>query len=104
MAKEPRQCECGCGEMTKGGRFRPGHDAKLHSKQLREERGEVDEATQRQKRSERKQQTEEEKVESELEFWNNLPPLHGPDCRCVPCSMERLRAQSVIEPDEEEDE
>lgn len=24
-------CECGCGERTGGGRFRPGHDAKLKS-------------------------------------------------------------------------
>jgi hypothetical protein len=23
------QCECGCGANTKGGRFLPGHDAKL---------------------------------------------------------------------------
>ncbi len=22
-------CQCGCGEPTKGGRFKPGHDAKL---------------------------------------------------------------------------
>lgn len=28
MAKrQPRPCECGCGRMTKGGRFCPGHDA-----------------------------------------------------------------------------
>jgi len=29
--KEPKmpQCECGCGDVTKGGRFLPGHDAKL---------------------------------------------------------------------------
>lgn len=32
-AKNPRECECGCGEMTKGGRFRPGHDAKFHAAQ-----------------------------------------------------------------------
>ena len=24
-------CICGCGEETKGGRFRPGHDQKLRS-------------------------------------------------------------------------
>jgi hypothetical protein len=24
-------CYCGCGEETKGGKFRPGHDAKLLS-------------------------------------------------------------------------
>lgn len=34
--KDPRDCECGCGAQTKGGRFIPGHDAKLH-KRLREE-------------------------------------------------------------------
>jgi len=27
--RQPRKCECGCGGMTKGGRFLPGHDAKL---------------------------------------------------------------------------
>ncbi len=26
-------CKCGCGEHTKGGTFRPGHDAKYHSAQ-----------------------------------------------------------------------
>jgi len=26
------QCECGCGDHTKGGRFLPGHDAKLKKK------------------------------------------------------------------------
>lgn len=25
----PRECACGCGEMTKGGLFIPGHDAKM---------------------------------------------------------------------------
>jgi hypothetical protein len=30
-AKEPRECKCGCGEMTKGGLFRPGHDARYHA-------------------------------------------------------------------------
>jgi hypothetical protein len=24
-------CLCGCGETTRGGRFKPGHDARLHS-------------------------------------------------------------------------
>lgn len=28
----PKECGCGCGEMTKGGRFRPGHDARVHAK------------------------------------------------------------------------
>ena len=27
----PKLCDCGCGEMTKGGQFIPGHDAKLIS-------------------------------------------------------------------------
>ncbi len=26
------KCLCGCGGTTKGGRFKPGHDAKLHGK------------------------------------------------------------------------
>jgi hypothetical protein len=26
-----RSCLCGCGETTRGGRFRPGHDARLHA-------------------------------------------------------------------------
>ena len=26
-----RKCICGCGEETKGGRFRPGHDQKLRA-------------------------------------------------------------------------
>lgn len=33
--KAPRDCECGCGGMTRGGRFIPGHDAKLKSVLLR---------------------------------------------------------------------
>lgn len=27
----PKICGCGCGGMTKGGEFLPGHDAKLYS-------------------------------------------------------------------------
>ncbi|MEX0709408.1 MAG: hypothetical protein WD078_15740 [Woeseia sp.] len=27
----PKQCACGCGEITKGGNFIPGHDSKLQS-------------------------------------------------------------------------
>jgi hypothetical protein len=27
--KTPKTCGCGCGEMTKGGKFIPGHDARL---------------------------------------------------------------------------
>ena len=34
----PRVCGCGCGDMTKGGKFRPGHDAKLLSAVLAETR------------------------------------------------------------------
>lgn len=30
-----RDCECGCGGTTRGGRFQPGHDAKLKSDLLR---------------------------------------------------------------------
>lgn len=30
-SRTPRECTCGCGEMTRGGKFRPGHDARLHS-------------------------------------------------------------------------
>lgn len=31
-ADQPKpRCECGCGSETKGGKFRPGHDAKLKS-------------------------------------------------------------------------
>lgn len=29
--KGPRECACGCGTMTKGGVFAPGHDSQLHS-------------------------------------------------------------------------
>jgi len=25
------ECQCGCGEHTKGGRYRPGHDARHHA-------------------------------------------------------------------------
>ena len=27
----PRDCKCGCGEQTKGGTFRPGHDARFYA-------------------------------------------------------------------------
>lgn len=27
----PRECECGCGGLTSGGMFQPGHDAKMRS-------------------------------------------------------------------------
>lgn len=29
--KLPAPCSCGCGGMTKGGKYLPGHDAKLVS-------------------------------------------------------------------------
>ena len=38
-AKPARPCECGCAQPTKGGRFLPGHDARLHAWTLRVERG-----------------------------------------------------------------
>lgn len=34
--RDPKECECGCGEMTKGGRFKPGHDARMHAKAKKE--------------------------------------------------------------------
>lgn len=33
--RTPRLCLCGCGGMTRGGRFLPGHDAKLKGRLLR---------------------------------------------------------------------
>lgn len=33
--KVPRECACGCKAWTKGGRYRPGHDAKHMSQVLR---------------------------------------------------------------------
>ena len=32
---EPKQCKCGCGGMTKGGTFLPGHDARYHAAQAK---------------------------------------------------------------------
>lgn len=29
--RKERDCACGCGEQTKGGVYRPGHDARYHS-------------------------------------------------------------------------
>jgi hypothetical protein len=37
--KPPKDCECGCGLQTRGGRFLPGHDARLHGWALRIQRG-----------------------------------------------------------------
>lgn len=31
MEIELKKCICGCGEVTKGGKFRPGHDQKLRA-------------------------------------------------------------------------
>lgn len=31
-SSQPKECECACGEMTSGGRFRPGHDARLYGR------------------------------------------------------------------------
>lgn len=46
-SKEPQVCLCGCGEQTKGGRFIPGHDARLKGqivKQWREAKTPADKA------------------------------------------------------------
>ena len=37
--RKPARCQCGCGEQTLGGKFRPGHDARLKGRLLREARG-----------------------------------------------------------------
>lgn len=37
-AREVRSCLCECGDTTKGGRFLPGHDAKLKGRMQREYR------------------------------------------------------------------
>lgn len=37
MSTKPKpDCECGCNEPTKGGKFLPGHDAKLKARLIRE--------------------------------------------------------------------
>lgn len=36
--KEPQDCGCGCGGKTGGGKFLPGHDAKLKGRLIREAR------------------------------------------------------------------
>lgn len=41
-SKTPRDCECGCGGKTGGGRFIPGHDMKLKSQLLKRVDGEAD--------------------------------------------------------------
>ncbi len=35
QAPEPKLCKCGCGEYTRGGIFRPGHDARYHAAEKR---------------------------------------------------------------------
>lgn len=41
----PRECECGCAGVTSGGKFLPGHDAKMRSRLLTEIRdGESEES------------------------------------------------------------
>lgn len=35
-AKAGQDCTCGCGGVTKGGRFLPGHDARYHAALKRE--------------------------------------------------------------------
>ena len=49
--RSPKACDCGCGDQTKGGRFLPGHDARLKGRlltQLRE--GNARDRTQAEKR------------------------------------------------------
>lgn len=41
----PQECTCGCGEMTNGGKFRPGHDARFKGNLLRAIRAGGDEGT-----------------------------------------------------------
>ena len=36
-----KSCACGCGEMTSGGKFRPGHDSKLLSAILQHIDGDI---------------------------------------------------------------
>ena len=33
-SKTPKECACGCGGMTRGGNWLPGHDAKAYSREL----------------------------------------------------------------------
>lgn len=43
-AAEPKECACGCGGMTSGGTWLPGHDAKHKSKLITRTRQELDES------------------------------------------------------------
>lgn len=47
--RQPRECMCGCGETTKGGKFLPGHDAKLKSQLLTVSRSDEAAAPERKK-------------------------------------------------------
>ena len=38
-SKTPQHCTCGCGMMTKGGRYVPGHDARHHGWAIRIAKG-----------------------------------------------------------------
>lgn len=57
-----RPCACGCGEYTKGGEFRPGHDAKLRSKYLK-----------------RIEEGEEKAIREFLDEWPRLAYPYGYD-------------------------
>lgn len=35
--KDPPLCKCGCGERTKGGKFKPGHDARYYAAMRKKE-------------------------------------------------------------------
>jgi len=37
----PKACGCGCGQMTKGGKFIPGHDARVYRAILQHIDGDV---------------------------------------------------------------
>lgn len=47
----PKLCACGCGEWTRGGRFKPGHDSKAHGHKTEEERKEAKLASARRSRA-----------------------------------------------------
>jgi len=62
-SRVPRVCACGCDGLTRGGKFRPGHDAKLLSKVLTETRNAMnaivtEDATQREPLAEVVSETE----------------------------------------------
>ncbi len=41
MAKQPETCWCGCGEVTDGGTFLPGHDRRAESAVIKVEYGSI---------------------------------------------------------------